>query len=163
MRPAAPQRLLAACLSHPHGLRYAPSVTVRPARESDIPRLMAIRAGVTENRLSDPATVTAPDYLPYIAAEALWVWEEHEAILGFAAIDTGASLLWALFVSPEATGRGIGPALLAQAVGQARAAGLTELRLATAPGTRAERLYRRTGWAETGRDPSGDLLMRLTL
>ena len=136
---------------------------IRPARESDVPRLMAIRAAVAENRLSHPATVTAPDYLPYIAAEALWVWEERHALLGFAAIDAQASLLWALFVTPKACGRGIGTALLTHSVDQARAAGLGELRLATAPGTRAERLYRRTGWHETGRDASGDLLMRLTL
>lgn len=139
------------------------SVRIRPARESDIPRLMTIRAAVAENRLSDTAAVTAPDYFPYIAGGTLWVWEENGTLLGFAAVDPAESLLWALFVAPEASGRGIGPALVAHAVNQARAAGLAELRLATAPGTRAERLYRRTGWRETGRDPSGDLLMRLTL
>ena len=139
------------------------STPIRPAREGDIPRLVTIRAAVAENRLSDPGAVTAPHYLPYIARGSLWVWEEREALLGFAAVDFGASLLWALFVAPGASGRGIGAALLAHAVAHARAAGLAELRLSTAPGTSAERLYRRTGWRETGRDASGDLLMRLTL
>lgn len=136
---------------------------IRPTAERDVPRLMSIRAAVAENRLSDPSSVAAADYLPYIARGRLWVWEERGSLLGFAAVDTASSLLWALFVDPAAAGRGIGTALLAHAVEEARATGLTELRLSTAPGTSAERLYRRTGWQETGRHPSGDLLMRLTL
>ena len=84
-------------------------------------------------------------------------------MLGFAALAPGRASLWALFVTPEAAGRGIGRALLARAVDEARAAGIARLTLATAPGSRAERLYRRTGWRAEGRTEDGDLSMALDL
>ena len=140
-----------------------PEAAIRQGRAADIPRLMEIRATVAENRLSDPDSVRAADYLPFIDAGRLWAWEEAGAILGFAALDAAAGSLWALFVAPEAAGRGIGKALLRRAIDEARAVGLATLRLVTAADSRAERLYCALGWTEMGRDAGGDLRMVLKL
>lgn len=43
----------------------------------------------------------------------VWIWEEGGQVLGFAALGDG--MLNHLYVEPEATGRGIGTALLARA------------------------------------------------
>jgi GNAT superfamily N-acetyltransferase len=140
-----------------------PEATIRQGRAADIPRLMEIRAAVAENRLSDPDLIRAGDYRPFIDAGRLWAWEEAGSVLGFAALDAPGASLWALFVEPGGAGRGIGKALLRRAVDEARAAGLAELHLVTAPDSRAERLYRSLGWTDTGHDPGGDLHMVLKL
>lgn len=116
-----------------------------------------------ENRLSDPHSIAAPDYEPYIADGRCWVAEEPRAILGFAALDAAAASVWVLFVAPQAEGRGAGRLLLDTLVAEARRRTLPELRLTTAHGTRAERLYRAAGWSVAGREPDGTLLLRLTL
>ena len=53
--------------------------------------------------------------------------------------------------------------LLDRLLVEARRLGLAELRLATEPGSRAERFYRSAGWQPIGRDAKGDRLMRLAL
>lgn len=136
---------------------------VRPARHADIDRLVEIRAAVAENRLADPASVGAADYSRFLAHRGCWVWEEDGLIRGFSALDFERRSLWALFVAPEAQGRGIGRALLARAVAAARAAGVPSLSLTTAPGTRAERLYRDCGWRPDGLDDRGDIILTLDL
>ena len=132
---------------------------VRPATSRDIAQLMRIRADVTENRLSDPASVGEDDYARFIAAECCWVWKEDRVVFGFSAVDLEAGWLWALFVRPQAWGRGIGRALLEAAVRRARERDLRRLRLTTAKGTRAERVYRRAGWRPAGEDLAGDLIL----
>jgi GNAT superfamily N-acetyltransferase len=135
---------------------------LRPARETDIRRLMEIRAAVRENRL-ESLTLGADDYLPYIADARCWVWDEAGIVLGFAALDAASASVWALFVMPGSEGRGIGRALLAQTVAEARSRGLPALTLETASGTRAERVYRRGGWQGAGRGAKGTLRLRLPL
>ena len=135
----------------PHQLRLATS--------ADIAQLARIRAEVAENRLADPARVREEDYARFIAARCCWVWEEDGAVLGFSALDIEAGLLWALFVRPGATGRGIGRALLDEASRLASRSGLRRLRLTTARGTRAERVYRAAGWRPAGEEESGDLIL----
>lgn len=136
---------------------------IRPALPADIPRLAAIRAAVRENRLSDPASIAPADYEPYISRGHLWVAEEGRAVLGFAALEADAASVWALFVDPQAEGRGIGRLLLARLVAEARALGLPALALSTEEGSRAERLYRATGWTAGHEDQQGMLRMRLGL
>jgi putative acetyltransferase len=46
----------------------------------------------------------------------VWVWDQHDRILGFAAL--GPDMLHHLYVEPDDHGRGIGSALLAHAKGQ---------------------------------------------
>jgi hypothetical protein len=75
----------------------------RPARESDIPRLIEIRAAVRENRLTS-ATIGPDDYGPYVGDGRCWVWDEGR-VLAFAALDAETAAVWALFVDPVAEGR----------------------------------------------------------
>ena len=135
---------------------------IRPARDADIPRLMQIRAAVRENRLRS-VTIGADDYRPCIADARCWVREEDGTIHGFAALDADAASVWALFVDPAAEGQGLGQALLAQLIADARSRGLTALTLETEAGTRAEAFYRAAGWTITSRDDHGSVRMALTL
>lgn len=137
--------------------------SLRLAEPADIPRLIEIRAGVSENRLSDPASIAAADYAPYVESGLCWVWESGGEAAGFAALDSRAGSVWALFVAPAAQGRGGGRALLERLVAEARRLGLAELRLTTEAGSRAEHVYRAAGWLDDGGDGKGDLLLRLPL
>lgn len=137
--------------------------SIRLARPADVPRLIEIRAAVVENRLSDPASIAAADYAPFVADARCWVWAPDGAPAGFAALDAATATLWALFVAPGAEGRGGGRALLDRLVAEARLRGLAELRLTTEAGSRAERVYRAGGWQATGDEAGGGIVMRLSL
>ena len=70
-------------------------------------------------------------------------------LVGFATIH-GAELC-ALHVDPDAWGRGVGGALIAQARADLAAAGVTEAHVWVLAGnTRAERFYQRDGWTTGG-------------
>jgi len=124
---------------------------------------MRIRAAVRENVLDDPGKVPAGAYLGFIDRSAIWVWDEGGRILGFSAADPGDGTVWALFVEPDAEGRGIGRALLPRALDELRAGGWERARLTTGPGSRAEAFYRRGGWTAAGTAPNGDLVLQLAL
>jgi len=138
----------------------SPTPEVRPARAADIPRMMEIRAAVRENRLRD-LVVAADDYRLYVTDGRCWAAEADGALLGFAALDETDGSLWALFVDPAGEGRGLGSALLAAAIAEARRRGLAALALTTEAGTRAEAFYRRRGFS--GGAPDGRNIVRLTL
>jgi GNAT superfamily N-acetyltransferase len=131
---------------------------VRLARESDIAEIMELRLNVRENRLSDPSRVTSEDVLRFIREGEIWVWEEGGRILGFSAGDERDGSIFALFVRPQAEGRGIGRAVFQRACDSLRRAGHRAMFLTTDPGTRAERFYRAAGWRETGRNPQGEIV-----
>jgi GNAT superfamily N-acetyltransferase len=99
----------------------APSA--RRAPHDDIPRIMEIRHGVHENRLRDPASVTAAECAAFIDRAEMWAWVEDGQIQGFSAGDPRDESIWALFVDPANEGRGIGRALLALACDTVRLAG----------------------------------------
>jgi GNAT superfamily N-acetyltransferase len=140
-----------------------PDPAIRLARANDIPRLAEIRAAVRENRLADPASIAAADYAPYVADGRCWVWEADGEAAGFAALDAEGASVWALFVAPAAEGRGGGRALMERLLGEARRRGLSELRLTTEAGSRAERFYRQSGGEPVGEDGRGARVMRLKL
>lgn len=145
-------------------MNAATAATIRPAVRADIPRLVAIRGSVRENRLSDERSIGPADYLPFIEGGRCWVAEDAGgSLIGFAALDAEAASVWALFVAPEAEGRGAGRALLDRLVDEACARDLTVLQLETEAGSRAERLYRAAGWMPAGADAKGTLLFRLAL
>lgn len=139
------------------------TAAVRRAIARDVPGMMRIRAAVRENVLSDPARVPAEAYHRFIDHAAIWLWEEDGRVLGFAAADPGDGTVWALFVDPESERRGIGAALLSNALDDLKRAGWPRARLTTAPGSRAEGFYRRRGWAAAGVAPGGDLVLELAL
>jgi ribosomal protein S18 acetylase RimI-like enzyme len=135
----------------------------RRATEADLPRIFEIRGAVKENRLSDPSVVTREHCLWYIAGPGNWVWQDDSEIAGFSASDPRDGSIWALFVDPKSEGRGIGRALLTQAVQVLREAGFSAATLTTDPGTRAARFYREAGWIEDGFTVKGELRFRLPL
>lgn len=133
-------------------------MTIREALLTDIPQLQVIRLAVKENRLSDPALVPASAYETYLELRGKgWVAEEEGSILGFAIVDLEDANVWALFVHPEAEGKGMGKALHDTLVSWYFAQTDQPLWLSTAPGTRAETFYRRAGWTETGLYGKGEI------
>src|SRR5215471_17435097 len=85
---------------------------IRRAVPRDFSRIIEIRQSVRENRLSDTGLVTAKDCADFIERSEIWVWEEDDAVQGFAAGDVRDGWIWALFVAPGHEGRGIGQALM---------------------------------------------------
>jgi GNAT superfamily N-acetyltransferase len=137
---------------------------IRLATRSDTPRIFEIRGSVGENRLSDPNAVTEADVAWFIDNQALWVWQETDALVtGFAGSDARDGSIWALFVAPGHEGRGIGRALLKTACGALRKSGHRFATLSTEPGTRAERHYRADGWTVTGTNHKGEFVFQKRL
>lgn len=114
-----------------------------------------IRLDVRENRLSSPHRITERDYHPYVAAGSAWVAERDGGVVGFAAAAGVDGHVWALFVSPQAEGAGIGRLLHKTLVDWAASRKIDRLTLTTAAGTRAEGFYEWLGWQWRGIDPDG--------
>ncbi|OYW63456.1 MAG: hypothetical protein B7Z40_14805 [Bosea sp. 12-68-7] len=127
------------------------SPVIRKATPSDQPRIQAIRMGVRENVLSDPARVTDAEIAWYRDQAIFLVSEADGDVAGFTCANHQTGLIWALFVDPAHEGQGHGRALLDAALTALMAAGIAQAHLTTGAGTRAERFYRRHGWRETGR------------
>ena len=137
---------------------------IRPAIRADISRIFEIRDSVSENRLTDPESVTEEDAAWYVDNDALWVWQEDDGTInGFAAGDPRDGWVWALFVAPGEEGRGIGRALLDHTCASLREAGHAVAKLMTGAGTRAERHYRKAGWIETRRADTGEIFFEKPL
>lgn len=137
--------------------------SIRVAERGDIAAMHAIRLAVRENPLGAASGITAASYDRYVRAGSAWVAEPGGPILGFAAADEVTGSVWALFVAPDAEGSGVGRALHDAVLAWARGRGLTRLGLETAPGTRAERFYRKAGWQATGRDRHGQICFERSL
>lgn len=133
-------------------------MAIRPARLEDIAAMHRIRLAVQENRLSPTASISEPSYVPFLTERGIgWVAESESAMLGFAILDTDTKNVWALFVDPDAEGRGVGRALLDRLVDGAAERGLDRLWLTTAAGTRAEAFYVRAGWVRGGPTDKGEV------
>jgi len=117
----------------------------------------ALRMSVAENRLVDPGRVTEACYRLYLAQGGAWVAETQSGLGGFAILDVAGASVWALFVAPEAGGKGVGRALHARLLEGAAEHGLTRITLSTAPFTRAERFYSEAGWTRAGTTEAGEL------
>lgn len=123
----------------------------REAVIADIPAIQIVRHLVKENRLSDPSLVTDADCIRYITVRGKgWVCEAQEKIIGFAIADLEDDNIWALFIDPDHEGKGIGRKLQILMMDWYFDQGKEKVWLSTAPGTRAERFYRTSGWKETG-------------
>lgn len=126
-------------------------VRIRVADEADIEAMHRIRLAVRENRLADPAMVQPEDYRPMIGEDGRgWVAEADGRILGFAVADLRRGNVWALFVDPDAEGRGVGRRLHEAMMDWMFGAGAERVWLSTDPGTRAEAFYRAAGWVPAG-------------
>jgi GNAT superfamily N-acetyltransferase len=137
---------------------------LRSARPEDVPEINALRLVVRENRLSDPSWLTDELTMRAISEDGCgWVWEEGGRILGFCITRDVDASIWALFVDPEAEGRGIGRSLLAPATERLRALGHQVAQLTTDPGTRAERFYLAQGWHLVGPAERGEVRLAISL
>src|SRR6516162_1565833 len=119
---------------------------IRNAHESDIPRLVEIRAAVRESQMRDASRVTFADYQWFIANPGIFVWEESDRIVGFSAADPRDGSIWALFMDQAYERRGIAQLLFERACSVLRNAGYKRMWLTTSPETRAEKFYRKAGW-----------------
>jgi GNAT superfamily N-acetyltransferase len=119
---------------------------------------MEIRSEVTENVLSDPSKVTPQLVTEYLESRGRgWVCEEGGRVLGFVVADRSTATIWALFLRPEAEGRGIGTALLGLAVAWLFSLGNGSVSLRTETGTRADRFYAARGWERGAIDDQGEV------
>jgi GNAT superfamily N-acetyltransferase len=133
------------------------SVVLRAARASDIPAIQRVRASVKENRLVS-TVVTDEDVRTAIEDTGRgWVVEKAGEVVAFAIGNAVNGNIWALFVRPEAEGRGYGRQLHDTMVDWLWTAGLDRLWLTTEPGTRAQRFYEAAGWHLTGLTDRGEL------
>ena len=119
----------------------------REAVQADIPAMSVIRLAVTENRLRDPSRITTEMYLDYLdRLGKSWVCEVDGVIAGFAAADKTDGSIWALFISPEHEGQGIGKRLLVLMADYLFALGHDKIVLSTSADTRADTFYASQGW-----------------
>lgn len=123
---------------------------IRLAAAPDIPRLHEIRTAVRENALSNPNLISHADYSEFLFSRGKgWVCEIENEIVGFAICDLKEENIWALFVQPDHERKGVARALQKEMLDWY----FTQRNyvwLGTAPGTRAEKFYRASGWRENG-------------
>jgi GNAT superfamily N-acetyltransferase len=126
-------------------------MTIREALPSDIPQIQIVRNSVKENMLSDPSLVPDSDVEDYMFRRGKgWVAEEEGAIVGFAIADLQDHNIWALFLLPNAEGKGIGKQLHKSMMDWYFSQTNETVWLSTGFNTRADRFYRMQGWREAG-------------
>lgn len=130
---------------------------VRLAVVNDIPRMMAIRNGVNENKLTNPLRFSIGDYSLFLSSPCRsWVVSQDDYIIGFCSIDLPNNNVWALFVDPAFEGKGAARLLFQTALfwyfNQTKAT----LWLSTEPGTRAEQFYLAFGFSAVSITSSGE-------
>ena len=136
----------------------------REAYVTDIPQLNEIRLSVKENALSNPLLVTYDDYVNYLTTNGKgWLCEADGKVLGFSIIDTTNQNIWALFVRPGFEGNGIARKLQRLMLDWHFKKNITTLWLSTAPGTRAEKFYEKSGWINTGFLKNGEIKFEMMI
>lgn len=136
---------------------------IRNAVIGDITQIQSVRNSVRENMLSDPALVTDQDCEVFISVRGKgWVCEADNQIVGFSIADLKDGNIWALFLRPEFENQGIGRQLHDIMLDWYFAQGKEHVWLSTAPNTRAELFYRKSGWIETGTYGKGEIKFEMT-
>lgn len=135
----------------------------REASVEDIPQIQLVRHSVRENTLSDPGLVTDQHCETFLTRRGKgWVCETEGNIIGFAIADLQERNIWALFIRPEFEGQGIGLRLHHVMLQWYFSRTRETVWLGTAPGTRAERFYRKCGWTETGIHGKGEIKFEMS-
>ncbi|MFI7343437.1 GNAT family N-acetyltransferase [Streptomyces sp. NPDC050085] len=132
-----------------------PAVTVRRATARDARRLTRLVRGSRAYEGPYAAMVASyrvgPDYIEahrvFVAAD-----DADDRVLGFYSLLLAPPELDLMFVANDAQGLGIGRLLVAHMRGEARAAGLAEVRVVAHPP--AEGFYRSVGAVRTGTVPA---------
>lgn len=129
-----------------------------------IPAMHKIRMAVRENVLSNPNVVTEKDYLEMLENGGKgWVCFSENELVGFAMVDLPKRNIWALFVHPGFENQGIGRKLQQLMLDWSFAQkGIENLWLSTAPGTRAEHFYEKSGWEKTGITSTGEIRFEMS-
>jgi GNAT superfamily N-acetyltransferase len=123
----------------------------REATTKDIPQIQLVRNSVKENQLSNPALVSDTDCEEYILVRGKgWVCEIENNIVGFSIADLKDHNIWALFIHPHYERNGIGKTLHQLMLDWYFSQTEHTVWLSTAPGTRAEKFYKKAGWKEVG-------------
>lgn len=122
---------------------------IRPATRKDLPGLWDVRYSVAENTL-EPGRISDEELRRSIEVEGRgWVAVADDRIIGFA-IGLLNGNVWALFVRPEAEGRGVGSRLHAALLDWFSGQSTERLWLSTGKDTRARRFYEARGWQYAG-------------
>ena len=118
---------------------------LRQAVAADLPGIWEVRYSVNENTLA-PGRITDEQVREAIEVTGQgWVIEERRMIQAFA-VGTKAGNVWALFVRPEAQGRGYGTLLHRELLSWFSTQPIAMLWLSTGTDTRARTFYEKYGW-----------------
>jgi GNAT superfamily N-acetyltransferase len=135
----------------------------REANVNDVEQMQVVRHAVKENTLSDPRLVTNEHYIEFMMERGKgWVCEYGNEIAGFAIVDLKDHNIWALFVKPGFEKQGIGRQLHHIMLNWYFQQTKTDVWLGTAPGTRAEKFYRKAGWTEAGKHGKGEIKFEMS-
>lgn len=136
---------------------------IREAKIEDIKQIQIVRNAVKENMLSNPNLVTDQDCEEFMFVRGKgWVCEIDKQIVGFSIVDMKDHNIWALFLQPEFENRGIGRKLHDIMLNWYFAQTKDTVWLGTAPNTRAETFYRKSGWKEIGTHGNGEVKFEMT-
>src|SRR5687768_6888103 len=138
---------------------------MRLATPADIPALLAVRTSVIENHCNleqlAERGVTRESLAGMLADDDMRTWaiEEGGEIVAFTMVDARTGTVYALFVTPDAEGRGHGRALLEAGEAFLYSAGWETIWLQTGrePHNRAHGFYRAAGWELVGPADHGDV------
>ena len=138
---------------------------MRLATPADIPALLAVRTSVIENHCNLEQLAergVTPESLAGMLGDddmRTWAIEEGGEIVAFTMVDARTGTVYALFVTPDAEGRGHGRALLEAGEGFLYSAGWETIWLQTGrePHNRAHGFYRAAGWHLVGPSDHDDV------
>ncbi|MCJ0743098.1 GNAT family N-acetyltransferase [Pedobacter montanisoli] len=136
---------------------------IREALISDIKQIQFVRNAVKENMLSNPNLVTDQDCEDFMTMRGKgWVCETDGKIVGFSIVDLEENNIWALFVHPDFDQQGIGRKLHDTMLNWYFTQTDATVWLGTAPHTRAETFYQKSGWIVVGTHGKGEVKFEMT-
>ncbi len=135
----------------------------REAKIEDIKKIQLVRNSVKENTLSNPALLSDKDCEEFLFERGKgWGFEIDDQIVGFAIADLKEENIWALFLATDFEGQGIGRKLQQLMLDWYFSTGKQFVLLGTAPNTRAEWFYLKSGWEKNGMHGSKEVKFEMT-
>lgn len=136
-------------------------ITLRDAAPGDVETIFNIRTAVKENHLSREQMaemgITPQTVLEIInESRCIWIAEVNGQAAGFAMAITGEACLFAMFVTPEFEGLGVGKKLLQKAESFLFST-CQNIWLETASSSRAAAFYQRHGWMPVSKSGESDI------